>query len=788
MLQIFKNLKTYWKSVIVIFVLLIIQAVCDLALPSYTSSLIDTGIQNYGVEHVSPYKINEKAYTVIDGFMNDEDADIWERYYEQGQDGCYYMTDEGKEHIDEIDEACQIPMMMYFYPYKMATATEDNQLKSMLQVTGIDLDDLTVEQWTALSQMDLSALGSQVPGDGQNTEEKQMPGLDQSIDGTRIPGSDQSIDGTQIPGTAQDTDGSGMTLKSLMESMKDKMGDENFQSSAKTCTVTCYEMSEYDYKHDQIAYLVKTGVKMLGMTLLMVASMVLVGLLASRVGAGVGCSLREQIFTKVISFSDNEINKFSTASLITRSTNDVQQIQMVTVMLLRMVLYAPILAVGGIIKVINTGAHMGWIIVIAVIAIIVLIGTLMVIAMPKFKSMQKLVDRVNLVSREILTGIPVIRAFGREKKEEERFDEANKDLTKTMLFVNRVMTFMMPLLMLLMFCVSILIEWVAAHRIDEGTLQVGAMTAFITYTMLIIMSFLMLSMMSIMLPRAGVAADRIKEVLDTEIIINDRKDPVELKDVKGIVRYDNVSFKYPDGEDYVLKDVNFIAKPGQTTAIIGSTGCGKSTLVNLIPRLYDVTEGSITIDGTDVRDASMDSVRRNIGYVPQKGALFSGTIESNIKFGAETAGEDDVKLAADIAQATDFINEKPESFKAPIAQGGTNVSGGQKQRLAIARAIARKPRILIFDDSFSALDFKTDVAVRKALSENVSDSTVFIVAQRVSTILHADQILVIDEGKIAGIGTHRELMRNCEEYRQIAQSQLSEAEIEASMKDDKEEV
>lgn len=776
MLQIFKNLKPYWKSVMVIFVLLIIQAVCDLALPSYTSLLIDTGIQNYGVEHVSPYKINEKAYTVIDGFMNDEDADIWERYYEQGQDGCYYMTDEGKEHIDEIDEACQIPMMMYFYPYKMATATEDNQLKSMLQVTGIDLDDLTVEQWTALSQMDLSAVGSQVTGDGQNTEENQTPGAD------------QSIDGTQTQGSAQDTDDSGMTLKSLMESMKDKMGDENFQSSAKTCTVTCYEMSEYDYKHDQIAYLVKTGMKMLGMTLLMVASMVLVGLLASRVGAGVGCSLREQIFTKVISFSDNEINKFSTASLITRSTNDVQQIQMVTVMLLRMVLYAPILAVGGIIKVINTGAHMGWIIVISVIAIIVLIGTLMVIAMPKFKSMQKLVDRVNLVSREILTGIPVIRAFGREKKEEERFDEANKDLTKTMLFVNRVMTFMMPLLMLLMFCVSILIEWVASHRIDEGTLQVGAMTAFITYTMLIIMSFLMLSMMSIMLPRAGVAADRIKEVLDTEIIINDRKDPVELKDVKGIVRYDNVSFKYPDGEDYVLRDVNFIAKPGQTTAIIGSTGCGKSTLVNLIPRFYDVTEGSITIDGTDVRDASMDSVRRNIGYVPQKGALFSGTIESNIKFGAETAGEDDVKLAADIAQATDFINEKPESFKAPIAQGGTNVSGGQKQRLAIARAIARKPRILIFDDSFSALDFKTDVAVRKALSENVSDSTVFIVAQRVSTILHADQILVIDEGKIAGIGTHRELMRNCEEYRQIAQSQLSEAEIEASMKDDKEEV
>lgn len=777
MLQIFKNLKTYWKSVIVIFVLLIIQAVCDLALPSYTSSLIDTGIQNYGVEHVSPYKINEKAYTVIDGFMNDEDADIWERYYEQGQDGCYYMTDEGKEHIDEIDEACQIPMMMYFYPYKMATATEDNQLKSMLQVTGIDLDDLTVEQWIALSQMDLSALGSQVPGDGQNTEEKQMPGLDQSIDGTRIPGSDQSIDGTQIPGTAQDTDGSGMTLKSLMESMKDKMGDENFQSSAKTCTVTCYEMSEYDYKHDQIAYLVKTGVKMLGMTLLMVASMVLVGLLASRVGAGVGCSLREQIFTKVISFSDNEINKFSTASLITRSTNDVQQIQMVTVMLLRMVLYAPILAVGGIIKVINTGAHMGWIIVIAVIAIIVLIGTLMVIAMPKFKSMQKLVDRVNLVSREILTGIPVIRAFGREKKEEERFDEANKKLTKTMLFTNRTMTFMMPSMMFIMNGLSVLIVWVAAHRIDAGVMQVGSMTAFITYSMLIVMSFLMLTMMSVMLPRAMVAADRIDEVINTHSSIEDSENPETIESAKGVVEFNHVNFMYPGAKANALEDITFKAEPGKTTAIIGSTGCGKSTLVNLIPRLYDVTGGSITIDGHDIRNISMHDLRSELGYVPQKGMLFSGTIASNLRFGNPDASDEDVVKAAQIAQATEFIDNKAEKYDSPIAQGGTNVSGGQKQRLSIARAIAKHPRVFIFDDSFSALDLKTDAILRKELAANVSDATVIIVAQRISTILHADQILVMDDGKIVGKGTHEELMKTCETYQQIASSQLSAKEL-----------
>lgn len=552
-------------------------------------------------------------------------------------------------------------------------------------------------------------------------------------------------------------------------------------SSAITCTRTCYDSMDYNYKDIQMSYLKRVGVEMILMTLLMVASAILTGLVAARVAAGVGCDLRESIFKRVISFSDAEINRFSTASLITRSTNDVQQIQMVTVMLLRMVLYAPVLAVGGIIKVVESGASMGWVIVVAVAGILVVLGVLMAIALPKFKIMQDLVDRVNLVSREILTGIPVIRAFGREKFEEERFDKANKDLTKTSLFVNRVMTFMMPVLMFIMYAVTILIEWVAAHRIDSGELQVGSMTAFITYTMMIIMSFLMIGMLSVMLPRAGVAADRIKEVIDTESTICDKPDCKKLEAVKGVVRYEHVSFAYPGADEDVLTDLDFEARPGETTAIIGSTGCGKSSLVQLMPRFYDVTGGKITIDGTDIRDVSIESLRENIGYVPQKGVLFSGTIASNIRFGAEDASDEQMKKAAAIAQATDFIEEKDKQYDSSISQGGTNVSGGQKQRLAIARAVARNAKIYIFDDSFSALDFKTDVAVRKALREDMTDSTVFIVAQRVSTILHADQILVLDEGKIVGKGTHKELMENCPVYEQIARSQLSEKEIAASI-------
>lgn len=558
------------------------------------------------------------------------------------------------------------------------------------------------------------------------------------------------------------------------------------ESTAIACTRICYDSFGYDYKAGQMSYLKWAAVKMLGMSLLMAAAAVLIGLVASRVAASVACGLREKVFNKVIAFSDAEINKFSTASLITRSTNDVQQIQMVTVMMLRMVLYAPILSIGGIVKVVGNGAGMGWVIFIGIAAVVILMGTLMVIAMPKFKVMQTLVDRVNLVSREILTGIPVIRAFGREEREEERFDEANKDLTKNTLFVNRVMTFAMPILMFIMYAISILIEWVAAHKIDAGVLQVGSMTAFITYTMLIIMSFLMLSMMSVMLPRASVAADRIQEIIDTDVTVQDAAGAKKLETPRGVVKYDNVAFAYPGADENVLENISFEAKPGQTTAIIGSTGCGKSTLVQLLPRFYDVTEGSITIDGQDIRDLTMESVRQNIGFVPQKGILFSGTIASNIRFGAPDASDEDVKLAAEISQASDFIEEKEHGYDSAVAQGGGNVSGGQKQRLAIARAIARKPKILIFDDSFSALDFKTDVAVRKALGEHVNDSTVFIVAQRVSTILSADQILVLDEGTIVGKGTHKELLQTCEEYRQIAESQLSPSEIAASLGTDSE--
>lgn len=727
-MQIFRNLKPYWKSVIIIALLLVLQAYCDLSLPDYTSKLIDTGIQNYGIEHCSPKQIPEKAYNVIDGFMDDDEKAVWEKYYKDGSDGYYYLTEDGEEHIDEVDSACMNGLMMYYYPYQMVNSDEDNEIKAGLDKMGITLDEMPEEMWAQIGEQ----------------------------------------------------------MKPTVDGMLDSMGEDYMESTAIACTRICYDSFGYDYKAGQMSYLKWAAVKMLGMSLLMAAAAVLIGLVASRVAASVACGLREKVFNKVIAFSDAEINKFSTASLITRSTNDVQQIQMVTVMMLRMVLYAPILSIGGIVKVAENGAGMGWVIFIGIAAVVILMGTLMVIAMPKFKVMQTLVDRVNLVSREILTGIPVIRAFGREEREEERFDEANKDLTKNTLFVNRVMTFAMPILMFIMYAISILIEWVAAHKIDAGVLQVGSMTAFITYTMLIIMSFLMLSMMSVMLPRASVAADRIQEIIDTDVTVQDVAGANKLEAPRGVVKYDNVAFAYPGADENVLENISFEAKPGQTTAIIGSTGCGKSTLVQLLPRFYDVTEGSITIDGQDIRDLTMESVRQNIGFVPQKGILFSGTIASNIRFGAPDASDEDVKLAAEIAQASDFIEEKEHGYDSAVAQGGGNVSGGQKQRLAIARAIARKPKILIFDDSFSALDFKTDVAVRKALGEHVNDSTVFIVAQRVSTILSADQILVLDEGTIVGKGTHKELMQTCEEYRQIAESQLSPSEIAASLGTDSE--
>ena len=521
---------------------------------------------------------------------------------------------------------------------------------------------------------------------------------------------------------------------------------------------------------------------MIGLAIVGMIAAIIVGYLASRIAAGTSKNIRGKVFEKVVGFSNAEFDKFSTASLITRSTNDIQQVQMLLVMMFRMVLYAPILGIGGIIKVTNTETSMAWIIAVAVGTILVLVGTLMIIAMPKFKSMQKLVDRLNLVTREILTGLPVIRAFSREKHEEKRFDIANKDLTRTNLFVNRTMTFMMPIMMFVMNGITLMIIWFGGKGIDSGNLQVGDMMAFIQYTMQIVMSFLMLTMVSIMLPRAAVSANRIMEVLDTQSLINDPKDKKSFNTAKkGVVEFKNMSFRYPNAEEDVLEDINFIAKPGETTAIIGSTGSGKSTLINLIPRLYDATQGEILIDGVNVKDVSQHDLRAKIGFVPQKGVLFSGTIDSNIRYGKQEATEEDIKRAARIAQAQDFIEEKPEQYDEAISQGGSNVSGGQKQRLSIARAIAKDPDIYIFDDSFSALDFKTDATLRKTLHEEITDSTIIIVAQRISTILHAEQIIVLDEGKIVGKGTHAQLLENCDVYRQIASSQLSEKEIEASI-------
>lgn len=540
-----------------------------------------------------------------------------------------------------------------------------------------------------------------------------------------------------------------------------------------------YAAMGLDLDQIQMNYLLSTGGRMLGIALLMAVAAILVGLLASRTAAQLGMSLRGDVFKTVMSFSNTEIDKFSTASLITRSTNDIQQVQMVVVLMLRIVIYAPILGIGGIIKVATTHTGMEWIIAVAVGSALVLVALLMSLALPKFKRMQTLVDKMNLVSREILTGLPVIRAFSREKHEEKRFDLANLDLKKTQLFTNRVMTFMMPMMMLLMNGVSILIVWNGGHGIDAGTMQVGDMIAFITYTMQIVMSFLMIAMIAIFLPRASVAAGRIDEVLQTKPVIRDKR---KVKDNtkeqwQGVVAFEDVSFRYPDAGADVLEHITFTAKPGQTTAIIGSTGSGKSTLLNLIPRFFDVSYGRITMDGVDIRDLSQHKLHELLGYVPQKGVLFSGDIQSNLKFGGADITDQTMKEAAEIAQAKEFIDSKPDGYQTPIAQGGTNVSGGQKQRLSIARAIAKNPRVFLFDDSFSALDYKTDVILRRALNEKVKDATVIIVAQRISTILHADQIVVLDEGKIAGIGTHEELMKNCPTYQEIARSQLSAAEL-----------
>ncbi len=705
--KIFKNMLPYWKWIVGIILCLIVQVYCDLALPQYTSAIIDTGIQSQGVEHILPENITEKDMADAQLFMTPEEQADFTALYEKKEDGNYSRIRLSKEELEEYDERFLVPLVMSF---QISTAMEN----------------------------------------AQNGQMSDFPLPD---------GQDMSAAGDEI--RAQ--------IETAGSSMISSMG---IAFAAK-----CDANAGMDMEKVQMNYMWKTGGKMLLFAAVMMVCAVLVGYMASKVGAGIGRDLRIKTFSNVVEYSNAQMDQFSTASLITRSTNDIQQIQMVSIMFLRIVLMAPIMGIGGIIKVAGSGAGMEWIIALAVILLLGFVGILVKITMPKFKIMQSLVDRINLVAREILTGLNVIRAFGREKEEEERFDEANRTLTKTQLFTNRVMTCMMPGMSMIMYCITLLIVWVGAKRIDAGYLQVGALTAFITYTMMIVMSFLMLTAMSIMLPRAGVAAERIDEVVRTKTSIVEKEHTIPLSDAKGVLCFENVGFAYPGAEEEVVSDIDFTAEPGKTTAIIGSTGCGKSTLVNLIPRFYDVDRGRITIDGVDIRDLSLAQLRDLIGFVPQKGVLFSGTIASNLRFGKADALDEEIAKAAEIAQAAEFIEEKSKKYESSIAQGGSNVSGGQKQRLSIARAIAKNPKIYVFDDSFSALDMKTDAKLRKALEENTKDATVIIVAQRISTILHADQILVLDDGKIVGKGTHEELLHNCEVYEQIARSQMSAKEL-----------
>lgn len=733
MKNLFKYAAEHWTTLIAIIIVLFIQAYCDLSLPAYTSDIVNVGIQQGGVEDQVPEAISADEMNRLLLFVPSEDQDtVLDAYEEDNRtydvDAYVMKEDISEDDISSLEDILVYPMMMTagFESGSDMTAQIEEQLKTSLPA-GTVTDDMTV--FDILKMM---------PEDQREA------------------------------------------MMDSMEAQTGDMPDTILDQAAVSYVGTVYENLGMNMDDIQIHYLLTTGGKMTGLAFLGMAASILVGFMASRVGAATGRDLRGRVFHKVVGFSNNEFDHFSTASLITRSTNDIQQIQLIIVMLLRIVLYAPILAIGGIIQVFQTNVSMSWIIGLAVVLIGLVILVLFLVAMPKFRIMQSLVDKVNLVMREILTGLSVIRAFSTQKYEEERFDKANRDLTRTNLFVNRAMTFMMPVMMLVMNGISVLIMWNGAHGIDNGEMQVGDMMAFIQYTMQIIMGFLMLCMLSIMLPRAAVAADRVQEVLDSQTVILDPEHAEKFSEnEKGLLKFDHVSFRYPGADENVIHDISFTARPGETTAIIGSTGSGKSTLVNLIPRFYDVTEGSITLDGVDIRNVSQHELREKLGYVPQKGILFSGNIASNIMFGNPDGGEAEMTEAAEIAQATEFIDQKPERYKSPIAQGGSNVSGGQKQRLSIARAIAKHPEVFIFDDSFSALDFKTDVTLRKALKKRTKNSTVLIVAQRISTILNAEQIIVLDDGKIAGIGTHQELLENCEVYQQIAASQLSESELRA---------
>ncbi|WP_270602481.1 ABC transporter ATP-binding protein [Faecalimonas umbilicata] len=740
--KLFKFMKPYAATILMIVVFLVLQAYCDLSLPGYTSDIVNVGIQQGGIDTAIPEQISVEDMDRLFLFVSEKDQktvlDAYERDTDTYESEAYVLKDgilKNEKRTDKIGAILSKPMMLV-----TVFSSDSEETKEMTDAMFASLPkEMLSEDITVFDVL------------GMMPEEQRAQMVTQI--GEKV----------------------------------DEMPETMLEQAATIYLKEAYKNLGMDTDKIQTGYMLRTGGKMLALAAVgMIVSMI-VGFLASKVGASTGRDLRGKVFRKVVEFSNGEFDKFSTASLITRSTNDIQQIQMLTVMILRMVLYAPIMGMGGVFKVFHTNVSMSWIIGLAVVLIAMVVMVLFVVAMPKFKILQNLVDRLNLVTREILTGLSVIRAFSTEKYEEERFDQANKDLTKTNLFVNRAMTFMMPTMMLIMNAISILIVWVGANGINDGQMQVGDMMAFIQYTMQIIMAFLMICMISIMLPRAAVSATRVDEVLTSTTLINDPKQPKHLKEGKGMVEFNHVSFRYPGAEEDVLHDISFTAKPGETTAIIGSTGSGKSTMVNLIPRFYDVTEGKITIDGEDIRNVTQHELRDQLGYVPQKGVLFSGTIASNILYGNPDGSEETMMEAAKVAQAAEFIEEKPKCYDSRISQGGGNVSGGQKQRLSIARAIAKDPKIFIFDDSFSALDYKTDVTLRKALKEHTVNSTVIIVAQRISTILHADQIIVLDEGKVAGIGTHKELLKNCDVYYQIAASQLSEKELERDLNQDEQE-
>ena len=753
MTKIFKQLARHWAVCLVVFALLFVQAYCDLALPDYTSKIVDTGIQQGGIESPLPQTVRQSTLDTLSLLMSEEDAQKLQNAYQ------YYLQDDGvlqlrsdltEDERTALEDAVTTPDIVLYMAAAQAANTPAGQ--NSMGMTGLaempsaaaDTDTETATPTAA----DLDTVCSQFAAMSQ------MPGFDRSMLQKQLDSAMSQLDSTLL---------------------------ENLKSQSLLLVQLEYE-AQGVARDVQMQYLFRVGGQMLALTLLMVAVAVAVGFLASRVSAAIGRDLRRETFSSVIGFSNAEIENFSTASLITRTTNDIQQVQFVCVILLRMVAYAPILGIGGVLHVVGNSSGLSWIVVLDVALLLLLLIFLMSVAMPKFKVMQQLVDRLNLVSREILTGIMPVRAFSREKFEEQRFDKANRELMGTQLFTNRAMVAMMPFMTLIMNGTSLLIVWFGGKAMDAGTMQVGEMIAFITYTMQIVMSFLMLAMVAVMLPRAGVAADRIDEVIRTKATIHDPDEAAaqparERSHWNGVVRFEDVSFRYPGADSDALEHISFTAKPGETTAIIGSTGCGKSTLLNLIPRFYDVTGGKVTVDGIDVREMPQAQLHDLLGYVPQKGVLFSGTIDSNLKFGGEDITDAQVHKAAAIAQATDFIEAKPEGYQSPIAQGGSNVSGGQKQRLSIARAIAKNPKVYLFDDSFSALDYKTDVTLRRALKAQTDNATVIIVAQRISTVLHANQILVLDEGRLVGKGTHAQLMVSCPEYQEIARSQLSQKEL-----------